>query len=215
MDAFIDGRLWYNGKWTAELLCRGAAVHKIARIENLRAVKGTLLVVNPTLLDSEEQALINGYTGGDVLTIGLDKEGRISFSGTGKSLEAVMLPTDVVDPHGAIWTDSLTFMDIDPTFVDEAAEFINRKCGLPVITDDCGACHINEVMTSENTSRLFLDNQEFYYATPWVRTEQKIRNIRFVTKPECYPVQQRDDYSFRIRVPGFGMDIIEIEYENS
>ena len=122
---------------------------------------------------------------------------------------------DVVDPYGAIWTNTLTFLDIDKAFVDEVAAYIIRMSDLPVISGDYGACHINEVKTSANTSRLFLDNEEYWYATPTVRLPRKIRSLHYVTKPECYPVKRPDEYSFGIRVPGFGMDIIEIEYEEN
>ena len=84
----------------------------------------------------------------------------------------------------------------------------------PTITGDYGACHINEVITGKNTSRLFLDNEEYWYATPTVHTGRKIKKLYYVTKPECYPINRPDERSFSIRVPGFGMDIIEIEYED-
>lgn len=214
LDALIDDRLWYNGKWVAELLSRGAAVHKITRVENLDKVTGTLLVINPALMDSAERAKIEAYSGGEVLYLGLDDQGTISFSGIpGRTLNAVPLH-DVTDPNGAIWTDSLTFMDVDSAFVDDVAAYINKVSLLPEISDDYGACHINEVKTSANTARLFIDNQEFYYATPWIHTKRKIKSLHYVTKPDCYPVQRKGDSSFYIRIPGFGMDIVEVTYED-
>ena len=214
LDALIDGRLWYNGKWTAELLSRGAAVHKITRVENLPAVRGPILVINPALFEPEEMETIRSYHGGDILYLGLTETGKIEFSPIpALSLDAVPLQ-DVVDPYGAIWTNTLTFQDVDPSFVDAAADYINKLAGLPVITGDYGACHINEVVTSASTSRLFIDNEEYWYATPTIRTNRKIRSLHYVTKPDCYPVHRPDAFSFTIRVPGFGMDIVEVEYEN-
>ena len=212
LAALTNSRLWYNGKWTAELLSRGAAVHKIVRIENLRKVIGPILVINPALLEQDELAAVQNYKGGEVLTLGLTENGRIEYSALpGVSLEVTPL-VNVEDPHGAIWTDTLTFMDIDPAFVDSVAAHINRISALPEISGDYGACHVNEVMTSENTSRLFIDNEEYWYATPTVRTKRPIKSLYYVTKPECYPINRPDDHSFRIRVPGFGMDIVEVTY---
>lgn len=214
VDEFTRGRLWYNGKWVAELLKHGAAVHKTARIENLDRVTGPILVINPGLMEKDELDMVSSYAGGEVYTVGLHADGRISFSGIpDRSFEARYLPESTVDPHNAIWTASLTFMDTPDEFVEEIARFINAKCDLPVITGDYGHCHVNQVFTSKNTARLFLDNEEFFYATPVVRTSRRIRNISFATKPDCYPIRRPDANSFGIRVPGFGMDIIEIEYE--
>lgn len=212
LEALIDSRLWYNGKWTAELLSRGAAVHKITRIENLDAVSGTILVINPALLEKEELEKVKAYDSGKVLYLGLMENGKIEFSALPDvSIEPVPLK-DVEDPHGAIWTDSLTFMEIDSAFVDRVAAYINEISELPTITDDYGACHVNEVMTSENTSRLFIDNEEYWYASPVIHTKRPIKSLYYVTKPECYPINRPDDHSFKIRVPGFGMDIVEVTY---
>ncbi|MBQ2707801.1 MAG: hypothetical protein IJF67_06005 [Clostridia bacterium] len=214
LSLLTEGRHWYNGKWTAELLSRGAAVHKITRIENLPAVKGPILVINPMLLDEDEKAMIDAYKGGEVLTLGLVGENTVAFSGMPERRITVEPLHDVVDPYGAIWTNTLTFLEIDPAFVTDVAAYINKMCGLPTITGDYGACHINEVKTSANTSRLFLDNEEYWYATPTVRLGRRIKDIYYVTKPDCYPIKRPDEYSFGIRVPGFGMDIIEITYED-
>jgi len=97
-------------------------------------------------------------------------------------------------------------------FVERVAMYINTLSQLPVITGDYGACHVNEVITSGNTSRLFIDNEEYWYASPVVHTKRPIKSLYYVTKPECYPINRPDDHSFRIRVPGFGMDIVEVTY---
>jgi hypothetical protein len=213
LDAFIKNRIWYNGKWTAELMSRGAAVHKIVRIENLSAVRGPILVINQNLLDDDERKLISVYNGGEILYLGLDDNGKISFSGIpGLVQKVVPLRPDVIDPHNAVWTASLTFMNTDDEFVKKTAEYINTLCGLPTITEDFGACHVNEIMTSANTSRLYIDNENYFYATPWIKTKRKIKSIKLITKPDCYQIQRKDEYTFHTRVPGFGMDIAEIIY---
>lgn len=213
LDALLDGRLWHSGKWIAELLSRGAAVHKITRPENLPKVKGPLLVINPALLGQEEQAMVKAYCGGEVLHLGLMADGSIGFSGHPEQKLPYHPLRQAEDSYQGAWGASLDFSPVDPAFIDEVTAFINRLAELPEIAEDYGACHINEVKTSPNTSRLFLDNEEYWYATPLVRTKKKIRSLRYVTKPACYPIQQPDEYTFRIRVPGFGMDIIEITYD--
>ena len=213
-QALVDSRLWYNGKWTAELLSRGAAVHKITRIENLPAVKGPILVINPALLDDDELEMINNYNGGEVLTLGLTKNNTIEFSAfEGRSL-AVEKLTDVIDPCDATWTVSLTFPELDSEFINDVAKYINELCELPTMKNDFGACHVNEVITSPSTSRLFIDNEEYWYAVPVVTTSRKIKAVKFVNKPDCYPIDRPNEYSFRLRIPGFGMDIVEITYED-
>ena len=158
--------------------------------------------------------MIDAYRGGEVLTLGLIGENTVAFSGMPDKTITVEPLSDVVDPHGAIWTNTLTFLDIDSAFVDEVAVYINEVAGLPTITGDWGACRINEVITGKHTSRLFLDNEEYWYATPTVHTNRRIKKLYYVTKPECYPINRPDERSFSIRVPGFGMDIIEVEYED-
>lgn len=214
LDALIDGRLWYNGKWTAELLSRGAAVHKITRVENLAAVRGSILVINPALFPAEELEAIRAYRGGEILYLGLSEDDKIRFSPLPDLCLDVNPLQNVVDPYGAIWTNTLTFQQVDASFVDAVAAWINNEACLPVITGDYGACHVYEVITGTNTSRLFIDNEEYWYATPTVTANRRIRSLRYVTKPDCYPVHRPDACSFSIRVPGFGMDIVEVEYED-
>ncbi|MBR4866949.1 MAG: hypothetical protein IKU11_09680 [Clostridia bacterium] len=213
LSELIDRRLWYTGKWIAELLSKGGAVHKITRVENLEGVRGPILVINPALFDGDDRAAIGAYTGGEILYLGLADDGKIRFTGLPeRALEAVPLH-HVTDPNQAIWTDSLTFMEVEPAFVEEVARYINDLAELPAITGDYGACHVNQVMTGPNTARLFIDNQEFYYATPWIKPKRKIKSLYYVTKPECYPIHRREDGAFSIRIPGFGMDIVEVTYE--
>jgi hypothetical protein len=237
LDALIDKRLWYTGKWLAELLSRGTPAHKIARVEDINAVKGPVLVMNPALLPAEEYNLIKNYRNGPVLLLGAVSDedftgslrlsarngwGEVRFTGWGVSMDlkreyvgGEQPPAaigEMLDPEGAVWTHPLDFAAVDGKFVDECAGVIKAICSHPIITEDYGACHVEEVMTSEKTSRLFIENEEYFYALPRVHVGRSIKSLSFLTKPKGYEPRLSGN-SFKLRVPGRGMDIVEIEYE--
>ncbi len=215
VDALINSRLWYNGKWVAELMHHGAAVHKIARIENLDKVSGDILVINPSLYEEDELEMINAYKGGNVLTIGLHSDGKIYFS-EAPEIKADPISANVkpLDRDSIKFEYSLEFMDVPEEITISAAEYINESCGLPTITQECWNCNINEVILSKNKSRIYVDNNKYYYAVPTIKTDRKIKSVNVITKPSSYPIQRPDEHSFMTIIPGFSMDIAEIEYEN-
>lgn len=57
-----------------------------------------------------------------------------------------------------------------------------------------------------------VDNEEYYYVLPEIHTNRKIKRAIAISKPIGYIVRFKDDV-FKIRVPGRGMDIVEVEFE--
>lgn len=237
LDALIDRRLWYTGKWLAELLSRGAPTHKIARVEDIDAVTGPILVMNPALLPEEEASRVLNYRKGPILLLGdvgnracresfrlsaRNGWGEVRFAGQGvsgiESREYVgeeQPPLNIsrmLDPENAVWTHPLDFAPVSGQFLDDCAGILKILCNTPYITEDFGACHVEEVSTSPNTARLFIENEEYYYSLPRIHVSRPIKSLLFVTKPKGYEWRLAGN-SFKLRVPGRGMDIVEIEYK--
>lgn len=201
LDAFFRCKMWHTAKWLTELLRHGAAVHKIVRLENLSAVKGPLLLINPAFFDPEEVQRIRLYQNGPILTVGTENK------------EALSPIPHQNDPLDGLWTHPLTFAPTEEGVAQTAAEAINRVSGCAVVTDGEGACHVHEILLKDGRRRFLIDNEQYYYSIPTVHTAGKICSVRFVTKPKGY-AGKVDDRSFSVRVPPRGMDIVEVTFES-
>lgn len=190
--------LCHSAHWLALLLRAGAMVHKIAAISDLGALKGDLVVTNPSLLPPEELAQVQAYGGGRVIFLEVPAQEPVG---------------SVCNPAQDGWPYPLTLCEPDEAALGKAAAQINGSCNARILPGDGEeACTITEVRTGARTSRIFVDNSEFYYAVPTIRTNRRIADIRVITKPEGYRTGCTGQ-TFRVRVPGRGMDIIEITYE--
>ncbi len=199
LSAFYEYKMWHSAKWLSELFMCGGAVHKIVRIENLNAVKGPVLLINPAFLGEAETELIGGYKNGEIISAGITD---INFLNPVEHRD---------DPLNGLWTHPLNFEIGFENDVQTIAGIINEKSKCATVSGDNRSCHITEVELSNGGYRCFIDNELYYYSVPTIHTKNKIKSIEFITKPKGYP-KRITDYSFSVRIPPRGMDIVEITY---
>lgn len=181
--------------WHAALLRRGAAVYKVAHIRNLNAVRGDIVVPNPELLPPDERAKIDAYASGRIFRLSLP------HSGTDYSL----LP----NPIGVGFPYPLFFEPFDEAVLSDAVQSINEN--LAQVVTYCDECHVQEIRLNEHVSRFLVDNEEFYYAVPRIRTGRPIAHATAITHSSGYPVSIQDD-TFRVLVPLRGIAIVEVTF---
>lgn len=189
-------RTWTSRKWLSELLSRGAAIHKIVRIENLDKVRGDIVVTNPQLLTADEQAAVDAYKNGSVFRLSHVRDEQ-DYS-------------DRQNPVGFGFPYPLTFTRIDENCLDEVTGQINR--GLAYISDYGDQCHVTEIRCSSKTSRFYVENEEFYYTRPRIHTERKIKRASARNRIPGFPIGIKED-SFKLLVPLRGVTVVDVEFE--
>lgn len=197
LSEFIAHATCHSARWLALLMRAGAEIGKIADISQLDVVSGDIVVANYDLLPAAEQTAVDSYAKGRVIKVGLP---------------ATEDASKALTPNAPGWPRPMDFQPIPAEYVAEIAALINEPVNAKLISGE-KECTLHEVFTGENTSRITLENNEYFYVLPMVETKRKIKNIKIITKPDGYPLYHTDN-TFRVRVAGRGADIAEIEYEN-
>lgn len=195
LASFVKCGTYHSAKWLACLMRAGAAVSRAADISRLGELKGDIIVTNYSLLPSDEKALIDSYSGGRVIKAEYITENDTSH---------------ILNPETAGWVRPLAFSEVPPEYIETIADEINKNINAELVTGRV-ECTVNEIITGKNTSVIAIDNNEYYYVLPRVRTKKRIKNIKIITKPNGYPLVWSEN-EFRVRVAGRGIDIAEIEY---
>ena len=195
LDEFIDHARPHSSRLLALLMREGAAVNKIARIDDLDKLSGKIVVANYDLLPECEQKLIDAYDRGEVIKVGMKSDLDV---------------TNVVNPVARGWPETLTFAPVPEGYISEKVVQINEGLNITIDSIDCT---VNEIITGSNTAKIVVDNNDFVYAVPVVHSKRKFKNVNIITKPVTYPYRKEENL-FSLRVAPRGVDIIEVEYED-
>ncbi|MDR2505223.1 MAG: hypothetical protein LBD16_03865 [Oscillospiraceae bacterium] len=244
VTAFTRRRIWYTSKWHAELLALGCPVRKIARIENLDVVKGPILVTNPALMPASEREAVFNYKNGAVIYLGeaddydlrggdffaravngwgeakLSARNTVATRGTIESRvyesddKPDVPPIEIIDENDASWEFALKFMPVDLRIAQMASDLVKKESNHPLVFMHDGEARVWEVMTSEKTSRIFVENDGFAYALPFTKiVGRTLKSVNYVTKMRGYHRGFFGDNGFGLRVSPRGCEIVEVEYE--
>lgn len=232
LEALISRRVRHTARYLAELLSAGAPVRKIARIEELPHLSGDILVIHPALLPKDELQAVLDYRGGRKAFLGefagnmvphvraetpwgdtgfrMDgEEGFMTFTSTEPCPPNVAALPELV---GGIWTHPLRFAPEPDGFLAECARRLRAVSDVPTLSGDHGACRVHAVTLDDGRVWCCVENEEYYYALPTVRFGRPVKRINLITKPDGYPQQRLAD-GIRLRVPGRGADVMEVEFE--
>ncbi len=192
--------LCHSAQWLALLQRAGAQIHKIIRSEDLCCLKGDLVVTNFSLLSVREQEMVRNYKEGEVLY--LERPGEEEAGGG-------------MNPGQDGWPYPLKMCLPQEEYVKAAAIRVNAACNARIAEGDGFLeCTLTEIRTGPETARILVENNEYYYAIPTIRTRRKVVSVKAITKPEGYRTNA-GEHHFSVRVPGRGADILEIVYEKS
>jgi hypothetical protein len=236
LEALITNRGWHTAKWLAELLSKGAPVHKITSMSSFRYITGPLLVPNPAFMSEEELVQVYTYTKGPVVFIGIFPDvfpvygSRISSESPWQDVSMLIAKNNRVpgkifrdntpkpshieglaELGFGIWTHPLRYHPVAEGFVEHCANVLLDICDYPYPDGDYGACNVLQVEIDDTTDRFLVDNDEYFYILPTLHVNRDIEKVDFLTKPKKYPAAVTDR-TVHFRVPGRGMDILEITY---
>jgi hypothetical protein len=195
-DALMDHRRPHTCAWHAALLRRGAAIFKIAHIDDLDAVHGDIVCPNLDLMPAEEQTRIAAYDRGRVFCPALPQD----------PADYSRLP----NPVGTGFPYPLLLQPFDESELDALTAQINA--GLAYLSVYPEECHVEEIRLDATHTRYIIDNEEFFYTRPMLHTGRPVKTVSVLTHPEGYrPVIEGD--RIQLLVPLRGAAILEVEFE--
>ncbi len=196
VDAFINYGVWHSAKWLSTLLFNGANVYNVCDIISVPKLSGDIVIANYNLLPESEKEIINNYKNGKVIKVEYNTfEDR----------------KNLLTPSAPGWPRPLSFISVPNEYINNKVEEINKSANV-IVQYAYGNCTANEVITSNNTSVIFISNNEYYYCLPTVTSKRKIKSIKIITKPNGYPLK-RSENSFTVRVAGRGVDVAYVTYK--
>ncbi|MHB1357554.1 MAG: hypothetical protein ACYCZF_16415 [Anaerolineae bacterium] len=118
---------------------------------------------------------------------------------------------------GGLWTHPLQFAPISPAFYTACAAYIVNVSRAPVIAaqsvSETGqprqVCKYIAIKIAENTYRVFISNDDYYYNHPTLDMGRGIKHVTCLTKYPGYKVDFHQS-SFTARIPGRGMEAFEV-----
>lgn len=200
LDNLLRFGAYHSARLLALLMRRGAAISKVVNIKNIDNISGDIVVTNYDLLEQSEKNIIDNY-----------KNGRVIRVDSLYSEEKAVL----CEPVDTGWPTPLNLIPMPEEYIVRKVKEINENVNARFVISKgyCdGECNIREVITGKNTSKIIIENNEYYYVKPHIVTKRKIKSIKVITKPEMYPLIY-DEHSFKVRVSGRGAEIAEVEYE--
>ena len=128
------------------------------------------------------------------------------------------------------WRHEMTYHPVAPEMIAGLAGWMSADCDYPTLTMTCenfftadgthaesaedeGYCHVEQICMTPNQDRFLIENEAYFYVMPVLHVKRKIRKVEFLTKPVGYPAPITY-YSVSTSVPGRGMDIFEITYDD-
>ena len=196
LEELMNHRTPHTSAWHAALLRQGAAIYKIAHIDDLDAVQGDLVVPNFDFLPELEQQKIKAYDRGRVFCPSMPQD-TADYS-------------KLVNPIGVGWPHPLLMQPFDEQYLKELTKEINE--GLAYISVYSEECHIEEIQIDATHTRYIIDNEEYFYTRPMIHTGRKIRSLQVLTHSEGYQPKVEED-RFQLLVPLRGSAIVEVEFE--
>ena len=229
LAAFIKTRRTPSYRITADLMYAGAQIYNIARIEDIGALNGPLLIINPDLLPEDERNAINNYTKGEIFYIGENiistpsivennRFGGMKFGCATSINDAAYINNPVkydFDPKyslekiNMLWTHPLEYKPVSAEFYKRCADLINKKCNFPEIIKYGESCQIIVNKTDDKHYRVILANDEYYYTHPIVDMKAEIESVKCLTRYEGYPLSPNGT-TFQCRVAGRGADVFDV-----
>lgn len=195
IEELMNHRTPHTSAWHAALLRQGAAIYKIAHIEDLEGVRGDIVCPNFELLPPEEQERIEAYDRGRVFCPSMHKD-----------------PADyskMVNPVGVGFPYPLLMQPFDEQYLKDLTTQINE--GLAYLSVYSEECHLEEIRIDSTHTRYIIDNEEFFYTRPMLHTGRNIKSVEVLTHSYGYQPKIEED-RVQLLVPLRGVTILEIEF---
>lgn len=128
-------------------------------------------------------------------------------------------PVKGMEKVKCLWTHPLEFAPVSDDFFLSCADALTQWTDAPdvhlEVISDAGRrrrpCKCVLVHTGENSARILLTNDDYYYNIPEVDLGREIRSVRCLTKYPGFRIPVNGT-RLQMRVPGRGAEAIEVEF---
>jgi len=237
LGEYIATRRWTTHKLLQELMARGAPVHAVARIEDLAAVQGPLLALNPQLLPEDELQALLAYNRGPLALIGGLPAGlpaadvafrdvhepgalRCAVYGAAQGYQASIapegleaLPEDLMGlPEPPTFVQELPFRKVSEGFLRACAELLASCAGVVRVLRRADVIRVQTLELEEGLLRLLIGNDSHYYVITELDLGETVRTARVVSSFPGTPPAVAGS-TLTVRVPGKGIVVLEVAVE--
>ena len=235
LDDYLLTRRFTTHKLLYELMSRGAPVAAVAPMEDLDAVTGPLLVLNPHLLPEAELAQAAGYEGGPLIVIGpktrslppADIEfGDVHPPGQlwcavfrAPQKREVSVPPDEPEvfpedpmavPDPVHYFRELYFRKVSDGFLQACADLIAECAGAPRVLHRPDVIRVLALELADHTFRLLITNHSHYYVPTAIDLGGPIQDARVATAFPAGPPAVSGS-ALSVRVPPQGIVAVDVE----
>lgn len=234
LDDYLATRRFTTHKLLYELMSRGAPVAAVARIEDLDAVAGPLLVLNAHLFPEEELAQVLAYSGGPLIVIGpkvsslppADIEfGDVHPPGEiwcmvyrGPEERQIALPPDepetIPEDFAAIpdplpYFRELYFRKVSDGFLQACADLTAECAGAPRVLYRGDVIRVLGAELDAGVLRLYITNHCHYYVPTSIDLLRPVRSARTLTAFPAGPPAVNGSV-ISVRIPPQGVVAVEV-----
>lgn len=232
---FTARRTWFVHRLLFHLMAHGAPVQAAARLEDLDATSGPLLVLRPELLPEAERDRIAAYDRGPVVTIGafaddcpeagaefrdVHAPGELrcrvygwsgDFAPTIAPEDAEEMPPDLlaVEDQGYYW-HHMYARQVSGSFLQACARLLQEVSSCPRLATDREAATVMAMVMPDGCLRLALKSKRHWYEKPEVEVGREVREVRVVSEFPLVRVRPQGT-RFSVRLPPHGLVVLDLE----
>jgi len=237
------------------LLANGAPIYSVVDVRHIDKARGPLVVLNPSCFSAAHLRRISACRNGAVIMIGRkdSSAGKPAFQWKdscrpdpltlsvygAKPMRTVLPWLPVVGEDKGVFPKDLSgieepvnyftdlcFRQVSDAFLNGCARVITELAvGARLLNDE--PVHIMTAILKEGTVRLFIGNNQWWYAHPQIEVGKTIRSIKVVTrfpykpitptslvtddtKADVYKTKPPTASNFMVRVPPKGIVVLDI-----
>ena len=224
VEYFTQTRAWTTDRLLFELMARGAPVQSTVKVNSLHHARGTLLVLNSHLFPQEEIEKIQAYRNGPVVMVGrsdgaqdqlccrvYEVGGAAAREVASDDLEEALGEVMATAEPSFFW-NHLVCRGVPDGFLKACADTLLEAAGCFSIVEEGDSVAVMAVEQSENVLRLAVKNKKPQYARPQIDVYEPIERVEVVTSFPSMLVRPEGS-TFRVRVPGNGIVVLDVALE--
>ncbi len=235
LDDYLATRRLSTHKLLYELMSRGAPVHAVANVEDVSAIRGPLVVLNPHLFPRDELEATATYEHGPVVMIGelpaflpqpglrftdCHEPGALTCAVYGAAPDVELgitdEPEDMPEDANALpdperYFHELYFRTVSDGFLKACTEVLCEVSGQVSINEGAQSTSVRGLWIAPSTLRLLVGNDAQHYVITQLDLHRPVKSVEVAT---AFPRKQLPVDGTRIpglRVPGKGMVILDVE----
>ncbi len=219
LDDFIEYRSPTTHRLLHKLNEHGAPIYAVARLENLKSVRGPLLVLNAHLWPLEEWRQVLAYRGGEVISVRREDENASQLTArlhradceTGELIASTPLPpcdeTAIVEP--ATFLKELEMRPLADEFLISLADKIVQLSNAPRVISDESKVQVQATELKSGELRLRVSNHNLEYVRARIDVRRPLQTVEVLSDFPCADILPEGS-EFSVKVPGRGCVVLGV-----